>query len=397
MLFLAHSFPRFEDDVAGSFLLRLAVALAQVGVEVRALAPAAAGLPGAETIAGVAVRRYRYAARRDETLAYTGSMAETARGSARGMAALAGLLTAAAVSTRLAVRAWRPDVVHAHWWFPGGLSAALPGVRGACPLVVTMHGSDVRLARQLSSAHRMLDFVARRAAAVTAVSSWLCAEARAMTPRVACRVAPMPVDARRYVPPDDGEPRAGLLFVGRLTVQKGVATLLDAFARMRAPTTLTIVGGGPEETALRARAEALGVAGRVEWRDPVPPASLAPWYAGATALVVPSTEEGLGLVAVEALLCATPVVAYRSGGIPDVVRDGVSGLLAPANDVDALAAALDRIVGDQVLARHLGESGRAFVEARFTPAAAAATYRAIYDEVLEPRGSTPSGPSRLAP
>ncbi|HEY0778422.1 MAG TPA: glycosyltransferase, partial [Gemmatirosa sp.] len=327
------------------------------------LAPAAAGLVDTETLRGIPVQRYRYAARRDETLAYTGSMAESARGSWRGMVALGGLVAAGAAATRATVRRWRPDVVHAHWWFPGGLSAALPGVRAARPLVVTMHGSDVRLGSQVRAAHRMLDFVAAQAAAITAVSSWLCAEARAMAPRLDCGVAPMPVDAARYQPPPGGAPREGLLFVGRLTAQKGLASALDALARMRERATLTVIGGGPEEAALRARAAALGVADRVRWHNPVPPASLAPWYAAAVALVVPSIEEGLGLVAVEALLCATPVVAFRSGGIPDVVRDGETGLLAPPGHVDALAGCLDRLVRDRPLASRLGAAGRAFVAA----------------------------------
>ena len=387
MLFLAHSFPRFEGDVAGSFLLRLAVALADVGVEVRVLAPAGAGAAEHDVVRGIPVRRYRYAPRAEETLAYTGNMAETARGSWRGMRALAGLLGAGALAARRAVREWRPDVVHAHWWFPGGLSTAAPGVLGGRPLVVTLHGSDVRLARQVRPAHALYGAVAGRAAAVTAVSSWLFAEARAMAPGVACAVAPMPVDADRYRPPADDATRRGLLFVGRLTRQKGVHHLLDALARMRARTTLDVLGRGPEYAALRAQAESLGVAERVRWLDPQPPESLAPYYAGAVALAVPSTEEGLGLVAVEAMFCETPVVAFRSGGITDVVRDGETGLLAPADDVDALAAALDRVATDATLARRLGQGGRALVASRFTPQAAAASYRAVYDGVIASAGS----------
>ncbi len=379
MLFLAHSFPRFDDDVAGSFLLRLARALADVGVETRVLAPAGAGVASAQTLRGVDVRRYRYAARRYETLAYTGNMAETARASVGGMGALAGLIGAGALAARRAVRAWRPDIVHAHWWFPGGLAAATPGVLDATPLVLTLHGSDVRLARQLRPAHALFARVAARASCVTAVSSWLCEEARAMAPGLACAVAPMPVDSALYRPPPDDATRDGILFVGRLTPQKGVRQLLDAFARMAARTTLDVVGRGPEYADLRAHADALGIAQRVRWLDPQPPASLAPYYARAAALAVPSTEEGLGLVAVEALLCGTPVVAFRSGGIVDVVRDGETGLLAPARDVDAFAAALDRVVSDPALARRLAANGRAFVDTRFTPAATAHTYRGVYE------------------
>jgi glycosyltransferase involved in cell wall biosynthesis len=382
VLFLAHSFPRYADDLAGSFLLRLAVALQASGVEVRVLAPAAPGLASEETIGGVVVRRYRYAPSSWETLAYTGAMADEARGSFRGLAALGGLVLAGARAVRREVRAWRPDVVHAHWWFPAGLSATLPGALRGRPLVVTMHGSDVRLALGVAPARALFARVARRAAAVTSVSRWLREQAAQMAPGLASEVAPMPVATDDFVQPAPDGLRDGLLFVGRLTVQKGVDVLLQALARARTEVSLTVVGGGPEERALRALATQLGLDARVRWLGSQPQSRLAALYGGARALVVPSREEGLGLVAVEAHLCGTPVIAFASGGLVDVVQHDHDGLLVAPGDVDALAAAIDRMQEEPTLSGRLGAAGRTTALTRFAPDAVAARYRALYARAL---------------
>lgn len=381
VLFVTHSFPRSLGDAPGSFLLRLARALAARSVEVRVLAPAAPGLDAVETLEGIEVTRFRYAPRAWETLAYTGNMAEDVRRSWSAKFAMTGFMVANRAAIGRALRETRPDLVHAHWWFPGGLAASM-AVRSPVPLVTTLHGTDVRLARSTRPAGPLFRRVMRRSAVVTTVSRFLADEACALLPTLSPVIAPMPAATELFHPPASGSARSGLLFVGRLNAQKGLGELLEAMPRLREPATLDVVGEGPERERLIARAASLGLSERVRWHGALPQHRLPELYGAASALVVPSREEGLGLVAAEALLCETPVVAFRSGGLADVVEDGVSGWLVPPGDRVALAAALDRALCDPRAAATLGEQGRLRMLATFSPEGVAARYLEVYEAAL---------------
>lgn len=388
LLFVTHNIPRYAGDAAGSFVLRLAAALQHDGHRVHVIAPGAPGLASHDTLDGVTVERVRYGPDASMTLAYTGAMAEEVRGSWRARIALVGLLRALRGATKRqlhdAARAGDPfDVVHAHWWFPAALALwrALPRTT---PLVITMHGSDVRLAQGIAPARRIMRAVLGMASVRTAVSTWLADAASRIAPEGRVHVAPMPVATARFTPPAPDASREGVLLVGRLNAQKGVADLLRALAAPRlARARARIVGDGPDRDALRRLAESLGVAARVEWLGAVAHDALAELYRHAAVVAMPSTEEGLGLVAVEAQLCETPVVAYASGGLPDVVRIDCGGTLVRAGDVAAFAEAIARLLEDPVAARAAGRDARRAMIAVFAPEQVAERYAAFYREAID--------------
>jgi glycosyltransferase involved in cell wall biosynthesis len=385
ILFVTHSFPRFRGDAAGAFILRLARALAEGGTEVRVLAPSAPRLANVDTIDGIAVRRFRYAPKKWETLAYTGTMAEQVGDSFRGKAALAGMLSRGALAVRSAAAEFAPDVIHAHWWFPAGLLAFAS--LSSKPLVTTMHGSDVRLARRNVWAPVLFRRVMARSSAVTAVSGYLASEAKSMAPGLDVAVEPMPVNVELFSPLTGASLRSPdrFLFVGRLNEQKGIALLLEALAASGSGASLDVVGNGDGRAALESRARTLGVAARVRWLGAQSQEQLVPLYRAAAAVVIPSEGEGLGLVAVEAQLCETPVIAFRSGGLPDVVSDGATGLLTPPGDISALAAAMDAVLARDDRGASLGKAGRDAALARFSPNVVASHYASLYESVTNDR------------
>src|SRR5258708_17509235 len=121
VLFLTHSYPRRAGDAPGSFILRLATALRGEGVDTSVVAPAAEGLEAHDRIDDVDVERFRYAPRKYETLAYTGNMAQQFQASWSARVTMLGFLGSEFRSAVHARRAFEPDVVHAHCWFPSGL------------------------------------------------------------------------------------------------------------------------------------------------------------------------------------------------------------------------------------------------------------------------------------
>jgi glycosyltransferase involved in cell wall biosynthesis len=386
VLFLTHSFPRTKGDAAGSFILRLAVALRGEGVNVHVVAPAGPGLPASDEIEGISVDRFRYAPRRFEKLAYTGNMANDVASSWAAKFALVGFLGADFLQSVRARRNFEPQVLHAHWWFPNGVVGTWLGGLAHLPLVTTLHGTDVRLARKVGVARPLFGHVLKHSAAVTTVSRWLKDETEELVSGVTASVAPMPVSTELFGP---GNSRDGqrLLFVGRLTPQKGVDHLLHAMSQMKSAVTLDIVGDGPSRASLEALSRELGLESRIRWHGQVRQSELPRFYQGATAVVVPSADEGLGLVAVEALLCETPVVAFDSGGLRDVVQHGKTGLLVEAGNRAALASALDGLLALDGQGKDLGRAGRLYALSAFAPESAARRYAEIYRQVLGTNGS----------
>lgn len=383
VLFLAHSYPRWSGDAAGSFLLRLAVALRDEDVHVRVVAPAAAGLPAFEELEGIPVHRYRYAPPSRETLAYGGNMAQLVRSSWAARLALVSFLGAGLRSARRLRRRYAPQVVHAHWWFPGGLVGSWLPRRPRTPMVTTIHGTDLRIARDTPVVRPAFRRVLGRSAAVTTVSRWLADEVVRLQPGANPVVAPMPAATDLFHPRGERDP-GRLLFVGRLTGQKGVDHLLRALATDLPHATLDVIGGGPDEAPLHELAGALRLGERVRWLGALPQPELAEHYARAAAVVVPSHEEGLGLVAVEAMLSGAPVVASDSGGLRDVVEHGRTGILVPSNDAAGLGAALARLLAPDAADQRarLAEAGREHALATFAPRAVARDYAGIYREVV---------------
>jgi len=383
VLFLTHSFPREPGDAPGSFILRLATALRGEGIETSIVAPAAPGLQNHDRLDDIPVERFRYAPRRYETLAYTGNMASQVQASWGAKFTMLGFLGAEFRSAVRARREFEPDVVHAHWWFPNGLVGTWLSRMANKPLVTTLHGSDVRLARSIAFSRPAFRHVMNHSAAVTAVSRWLASEAQSVVTAPAPIVAPMPVAIDLFSPNGTHRSRDRLLFVGRLNKQKGIELLLHTLSRMPDKSlSLDVVGDGEDRESLATLAEGLGIADRIRWHGALPQPRLAEFYRNAAALVVPSVGEGLGLVAVEAQLCETPVIAFDSGGLPDIVQHDRTGILVEDVDAGALAAALVSLLGRDDHGASLGAAARLHALSTFAPESVARRYADIYRSAI---------------
>jgi glycosyltransferase involved in cell wall biosynthesis len=254
----------------------------------------------------------------------------------------------------------------------GVIPAVLANARFGVPYVTTYGFWYGGLSR--SGPKRLLKAVVERvglarAAAVIATTEELRARAAAHARRV--ELIPNGVDTHRFAPAvstaaPGGERR--ILYVGRLSPEKNLATLITAVARLSRPRPrLVIVGAGPLEGSLRRQAEAEGVS--ADFRGVVDQRRLPELYASAAAFVLASFTEGHPKVLLEAMSSGVACVASDCAGNRSLVTDGVTGLLFDPRRADALTVCLDRVLTDPTLAAALGRAARKTVIERYDLAA----------------------------
>ena len=254
------------------------------------------------------------------------------------------------------------------------------------PYVVTVHGADVNV--NLTGRGPLRERTLRvltGAAAVMAVSGAVARRLGDVVPPERLHTVVNGVRGQKPVAPSDLLPgRRLVLSVGNLYASKGHALVLAALARLGRPyadVAYAIVGDGPERRRLVAQARALGLGARLEFLGWRPHDEVLGLMARADAFVLPSAPEGFGLVYAEAMAQGTPVVACRGEGPGDFVDDGVSGLLVPADDPEAVARAIATLLDEAATATRLADAGRAAV-ASLTWERNAARQLAIYEAVL---------------
>lgn len=186
------------------------------------------------------------------------------------------------------------------------------------------------------------------------------------------------------VPPTPVPHSPHVLYVGQLVRGKGVDLLLRALARLNRPLQATIVGSGNARDTLERQCRRLRLNDRVRFTGWMDHSALQGYYSSARVVVVPSRwPEPFGMVGLEAMHHGRPVVAFATGGIPDWLEDGVTGLLAPAQRVPALAAAIDSLLRDDQLASTLGRNARRRLGERFQ----FESYLDRLENILDPAGS----------
>jgi glycosyltransferase involved in cell wall biosynthesis len=278
-----------------------------------------------------------------------------------------------------AIRSFRPDIVHANlsspWSCQYAIAAAALTGRSAVAvyqLPVPAVSARQRLAKRLTSRRvdrhvGVGDRTSREVESLVGLPAGSVQTVHNGVPDVA--VEPMP----RL------RPGAIVGAAGRLEPQKGFDVLLRALHDVD-DATLVLIGDGSERKQLRSLARSLELDDRIVWMGWS--ADVRSYLPAFDVFVLPSRFEGFPLVVLEALLAETAVVATNVGSVPEAVRDEETGLLVPADDAAALAAAMRRLLGDADLRRSLGGRGRRLVLDRFTAQHMAHSFRAMYDEVV---------------
>jgi glycosyltransferase involved in cell wall biosynthesis len=400
VVMVASSYPRFPGDGIGSFMEPIAKGIAARGHEVHLVAPWHPAITRARVEDGVYFHFFHYAPIASlNVFGYaSGLRADTDVRSSAWLVAPFALAAGTFKAWRVATKK-RATIMHGHWVIPGGAMAAQ--ARGARPLVVSVHGSDVFLAERSSMVRRAAHRTFRTAAHVTACSDDLRVRSIALGADASrTETVPYGVDSARFAASasDRAAVRESLglgdapfvLSAGRLVRKKGFEYLIDAAASLapRYPSLkILIAGDGDLRAELTARATERGLRS-VTFLGTKTQDEVARMMAAADVIAVPSVHDDAGNVdglpnfALEAMASATPVVVTTAGGLAQAVAHGQTGRVVPERDSNALAAAISGLLDQPDRARALGLAARARVERDFSWARVAARFEAIYDDAV---------------
>jgi glycosyltransferase involved in cell wall biosynthesis len=290
------------------------------------------------------------------------------------------------------------DILHTHDYktnILGGLAARKQDRSMPWVATVHLHTSTSRRLRLYRAIDLLLLRLADRVVTVSRDQRRLLLERGVDRRRIA--LVPNVIDAARFREEADDRDavraRLGIAAniplitcIGRLSVQKGMDHFLEAAAQVhetRPDTRFLIAGHGPLRGALEAQAEALGLRDCIRFLGYR--ADVASILAASDVVALPSRDEGLPVILLEALAMGRPIVATRVGGVPDLIRDGETGLLVPPGAPEEVAARMLELVTDRDEAERMGQAGLAFVKRNCSPDKAARRLSSIYRTVLNER------------
>ncbi|WP_458449196.1 glycosyltransferase [Fibrobacter sp.] len=411
VLVIGSVYPRFHEDAEVPWLRTSIAHLKQAGVEIQVLAPAYKGLKSHE-IDGVKVNRFRYAPAGFEFLTHEeGAPSKMASKPWLQLLAIPYIISGFFKCIAIC-RKFRPDVIHAHWPFPHAYIALGAAKLFRIPLVLNFHGAELLLIRKKKWVKPLLKFAIGQAQAVFANSSFTAGKIRALR-NVDVEWSPYGTTLETSSASGDGiapHPVNGkfkILFVGRHIERKGICYLIEAAKFLpRDQFEIRIVGVGDLTDKLKSQAtqvEALAPAGlrhdaseterqhdapaEIVFTGKLSPEALANEYRTANVFTLPAIvdskgdTEGLGVVLIEAMELGLPVVASNVGGIPDVVVDGVSGILVPEKDPQALANAYKRLAADPELLKQLLDGAQKRIAECFTWGKIVERQIAVYEKI----------------
>jgi len=397
---LTSSFPRFAGDSAGIFIYHLAIALVKKGVNIEIICPHDNGCSFFEDIKGVKIRRFPYFfPLQYQNLAYGSGILKNIKSNICNKIQLPFFIISEIIYTLRKLMISKPDLIHAHWSLPQGLTGIICKKVLGIPCITTVHGSDVH-GLQYTLLKALNRIVIKNSNICTANSRASAKMVSDIAGRENTQVVPMGVDTNLFSRSEkvsiirkkyeiDGNV---LLFVGRLIRWKGVYYLIKALPevlKQHPKTKLLIVGSGPEKKRLIQLCEELAIKNSVVFINEVLQEDLIPLYSMADILVLPSIidvtgeTEGLGVVLLEAMACRVPVIGSDVGGIQDIIIEGETGLLSEQKNPDSLAEKIIQLLSDEQLRKKVIENGFKLVKEKFTWEAISDRFLNIYKEVIK--------------
>lgn len=289
------------------------------------------------------------------------------------------------------------DLLHVHYAIPHATSAwiakeMLRKEGRDIEVITTLHGTDITIVGQDPSFHAITKFSIEKSDRITAVSNFLRIETVKAFGCAGCDVDvihnfvdPVIYDRGAHdlaLRAQIGDGRKILMHISNFRPVKRVRDVVQTFAKVHAeiPSVLVMVGDGPDRSLAEEEARSLGVAHDVLFLGKID--AVAPLLACADLFLLPTDRESFGLSALEALACGVPSLAYDVGGIVEVIKNGETGALRPVGDIDGMAAAALRLLGDDKLWLRTSKAAAADARARFSKEQIVAQYESLYTKTV---------------
>lgn len=378
---LTTSFPRWPGDLSGNFIESLCTCLVKRGVEIEVVAPGHREAQGYETSPGMSVTRFKYAfPAKLQVVAYDGGIPHRLKTSNLARFELAQFMVSMLRAALAA--ASRCDIVHAHW-IPTGVVASLVSRKLDIPMVLTVHGSDANFLEGGALKKIGSRFSLTSADRIITVSDALKAHVLEFEPKVdtVVRTIHNGFELNDFPFVEKVSDARRLLWVGRMTQEKGVSHLIRAMKKIASAypdATLRLVGDGPLRSDLEALTNELDLRERVEFVGEKVHSGLPEMYAWCDLVVMPSLSEGLPTVLLEAMATGRPVVASRVGGIPELLKHGETGFLVSPERVAELAGSIIELLGKPDLMEKMGAVSHELVESTHFWGAIASDTHSVY-------------------
>jgi glycosyltransferase involved in cell wall biosynthesis len=381
---IASSYPRFPGDGTAPFVKSISEHLAKQGHEIEVVAPYDPAVREVDQ-GRVRVHRFRYIWPESlHIMGHARSLDADVRLRPLSYLLLPFFLLGAFITLMRVTGKQKSQVIHAHWVIPNGLVAGWVASIRKIPFIISLHGSDIYVARKNPLFGAAARWVFHRATGVTACSQELRQAAITLGAPEDTKLLPWGADpdlfhpglrpAKNQTQLSEDRSRIELAALGRLVHKKGFGTLLAALPDIinKCPGIhLTLGGDGPLKQELMHQAETLGVSGYVTFAGQIPWNQVPELLATSDIFILPSVRDafgnvdGLPTVLPEAMACGTAVIASDIGGVSLIIHHGHNGLLVPPGDEKILADTLGLLVSDENLRNNLGRSARQSVEQKY--------------------------------
>ena len=398
VLVLTSTFPRWTNDATPSFVFELSNLLAKK-YKIVVLAPHSFKAAKKERLGNLIVCRFRYfSPEKYQKIAYGAGVIPNVKKSFLAKIQIPLFLASQFKNAKNIIETEKIDSIHAHWLIPQGLIGALLKKIYKIPLIVTIHGSDLFPLKNKLFKYLQKNVV-KNANVITVPSQTVKIELLSRFPDIKnkIRIVSMGIDTKLFKPKNvrkkfkKDKNNKIILFVGRLNEQKGIEYLIKAMPNVISKIKnikLLIIGEGDYRKYLEKITNGLKLNDFVKFLGSKPHNELADYYNLADVFVLPSVTtkigtEGLGLVLIEAMACGTCVIGSSSGGIKDIIKDGINGLIFQEKNSEELAYKIIKVIEDLKLKKKLSKNGLKYARQNYDWLVISKKFLKIYQQLLK--------------